>query len=306
MSITKAQKARLGIFMTSGVILLLFFLTIPLAFKLTKKTVDYYSFFEGESLSGLSVGADVKYHGVMIGKVSDINYQLDDLTKVKVIYSIRDDFPMKNDMKATAGLMGITGLLYIEIMGGSNEAASLPEGSEIPSKASLMSAITGKAEGIVNKVEMIINNLNALTNPDSLKSIKVILDNVAGISQTAKDFSDHMAPDVEMITKRAKITMENVDSIAQNINNITRNFDQKVDLEHVGDVIGRIDSMTKALSDMSIGINLTVQQSREDISIIMENFVEASENSNELMRMLMENPSLILKGDQQKERKIHE
>jgi hypothetical protein len=47
---------------------------------------------------------------------------------------------------------------------------------------------------------------------------------------------------------------------------------------------------------------LMVRQSREDISVSMQNLREALENANQLAKELSENPSLLLKGEQQKER----
>ncbi len=300
MSITTAQRTRLGIFMLIGAMLLLFFLAIPLAFKLTKKTVQYYSFYEGESLSGLSNGADVKFHGVVIGKVSDINIDEDDLTQVKVMYEIRDDFPMKKDMYASSGFLGITGLLYVEIMGGTNESEPLPPNSEIRTEPSLMAAITGKADNIITKLELTINKLNTL----NMDKINETLENVANITGTVQGAVDSVAPHVSELTSAAKGTMKNVEKITSDIEKISSEVSAEIDMKQIGTMISRIDSTAQAMASLSEGLDLTVRQSREDVAIVMEDMKEAMENANELTRILMENPSLILKGDQQRERKI--
>jgi phospholipid/cholesterol/gamma-HCH transport system substrate-binding protein len=304
MSISQSQQTRLGIFMVAGVVLLALFIIIPISFKLANKTKVYYSYFEGESLSGLGEGADVKFHGVLIGKVATISYNPDDLTRVKVVFRIKDSFPMKTDMFAQTGLMGITGLLYVEILGGSNESAFLKAGSEMPSKSSLMSAITGKAEVIINKVELLLNHLNLLTHPDSLASIKKILDNVEGVTATAKDFVDELSPNFKEIAAASKNTMFKVDTIASHVQSITGNINSNIDFGQFSRIMDQIDSTAFAMKNLSQNLDMTIKQSREDITVSMENLRETLENANELSKLLMENPSLILKGENQKQRRL--
>ena len=172
MSISRAQRARLGVFLIIGTVLLILFAVVPLGLKLSDKYNEYVAYFQGESLSGLEQGAVVKYSGVPIGKVERITYLPNDLSKVRVIMKLQADFPMKVDMVATTGAMGITGLKYVEITGGTNESELVKPGSEIPTKQSMISTITGKAGVIVGKVELLLNHLTQITNPDSLASAK--------------------------------------------------------------------------------------------------------------------------------------
>lgn len=306
MSISQAQRARLGIFMVAGGVLLIFFLAIPVGFKLTDKSELYYSLFsKGESISGLVEGAEVRYNGVKIGNVEDILLDPVDFTSVKVVYRIdKSKISITRGMKAQTGLMGITGLLYVEISGGSPDSTELEKGSCIDTKPSLMHTITGKAEVIIGKVEILLNHLNQLTDPDSLTSIKEILDNVAGITHTVDDFVKAASPDIKNVTATASNTMEKIDDISGDVRSITEKLDKEIDFTQVADILDEIGDATKSLKSLSETLDLTVMQSREDISVSLENLREALENINELSRVLMENPSLILKGDSQKERRI--
>lgn len=304
MSISHAQRARLGLFMLIGIIILITFLAIPLWFKIAEKTKIYHSYFKGESVSGLTEGAEVKFHGVLIGKVDEIKYEKDDLTKVKVTLRIKDEFPMKKDMYVQTMLTGITGMLFIEIMGGTNEADNLEEGSVIPSNRSLMATITGKAETIINKVELLINHLNMITSPDSLTAIKNIFDNVEGITFTAQNFVNDISPNIVDITRSAKNTMEKVDVITSNVKSITGKFDREVDMSQFARILNQMEITTKSMKNLAENLDMTIMQSREDITVSMQNLRETLENANELSRILVENPSLILKGDPQKQRRI--
>ncbi|MBN1309503.1 MAG: MCE family protein [Chitinispirillaceae bacterium] len=302
MSISRAQRLRLGAFLIAGLFLLAIFAAIPFGFRLKNTTNTFIAYFEGESLSGLEQGATVKYSGVPIGQVDKISYLPKDLERVRVEMKIQSDFPMKVDMVATTGAMGITGLKYIEITGGTNEAAALKPGAEIATKISAFSSITGKAEAIVAKVELLLNHLNEISNPDSLRSIKQILDNVAGITDDVKGFVSETRPDIARITVTTNTLITRLDSIARDIKSVTARVEEGIRGDRIGNALAQVDSAATALRSVAENVALIVRQSREDFAAMMMNVRQASENADQLTRILVENPSLLLRSETQKER----
>lgn len=323
MSISNAQRTRLGLFMIIGAVLCTAFIVIPVGFKLRDNTALYYSeFVKGESVSGLVEGAEVKYNGVKIGNIDKIYLDPKDFTKVVVTHRIDlNKISVTEGMCVSTGFMGITGLLYIEITGGGPDQKVLKPGSKIPTKPSLMYLITGKAETIITKVELLINKFNtimhpdssinvilknvaALTHPDSLASIKKILDNVASITNNADVFMADLSPMVTNIASSAKNTMIKVDSISKNVHSITRKFDKEFDMSKITSILNQVDSTVLSMKALVGNLDVTVKQSQEDIMVSMENLREALENANQLTKILVENPSLIIKGETLKERRL--
>jgi phospholipid/cholesterol/gamma-HCH transport system substrate-binding protein len=305
MSISRAQRARLGVFVVSGIVLLLMFISVTLGLKLSRTMKTYYAYFQGESLSGLEQGALVKYSGVPIGKVDKITYQQYDLSKVQVSLSVRPDFPMKEDMYATTGLLGITGLKYVEIQGGSGAAKLLKNGGEIHTRVSMFSSISGKAEAIVAKAELLINNLNQLSNPDSLKTLRLLVENIGAITSDVRKLTGAMTPKVDTITSSAARIMSKVDRIAGNVQDVTGTIDSSFSTGRITRTLSAIDSAAIALRLAADNLSLLVRQSREDFSVSMRNLRNASESANQLTKMLSENPSLLLRrGESQKEREL--
>jgi phospholipid/cholesterol/gamma-HCH transport system substrate-binding protein len=304
MSISRAERARLGVFIVTGASLLTIFFSVTLGISLTKTTKTYFAYFGGESLSGLEQGATVKYTGVPIGKIDKISYQPSDLSKVKVLIKVQPDFPIKNDMYATTGMLGITGLKYIEILGGSDTTPLLKAGSEIPTRVSMFSAISGKAEAIVAKIELLVNNLNQLSNPDSLKSLRVMLDNVAAITGDVRAMTEDITPKVNSMTGSADRLMTRADLIAADVKKFTGALDTAFSADKVTRTLSSVDSAAIALKSVAENLALLVRQSREDFTVTMQNLRGATESANQLAKMLEENPSLLIKGDPQKERDI--
>jgi phospholipid/cholesterol/gamma-HCH transport system substrate-binding protein len=304
MSISKVQRARLGVFVVSGVVLLLLFVSVTLGLRLSRTMKTYFAYFEGESLSGLEQGALVKYTGVPIGKVDKITYQRRNLSKVKVSLSVQPYFPIKNDMYATTGLLGITGLKYVEILGGSDTADLLKNGGEIHTRVSMFSSISGKAEAIVAKVELLINNLNRLSDPDSLKTFRLLVENVGAITNDVRSLTGALTPKVDAMTSSAASIMGKVDHIAGDVQELTGAVDSAVSAGHIARTLSSIDSAAIALKLVADNLSLLVRQSREDFSVSMQNLREASESADQLVKMLAENPSLLLKSGTQKEREV--
>lgn len=304
MSISRAQSARLGVFIAAGTLLLAGFLFVSLGVKFSQKTKKFYAYFVGESMSGLEQSATVKYSGVPIGKVEKISYLPTDISKVKVTLSVQDDFPMKDGMYATTGMLGITGLKYVEIMGGTNIAPLLKDGAEIPTRVSMFSSISGKAEVIVAKIELLLNNINSLSNPDSLRSLRVMLDNIAAITTDARKLSGGVKPKFDSLTETAATLLVKINAIAQDIQSFTGTLDTTLSAKRLANTVTLVDSTAISLKQLADNLALMVRQSREDFTVSMQNIREATESANDLTKVLAENPSLMLKGEAQKERNI--
>jgi len=301
MGITAVQKMRLGVFVIIGMIILAAFIAIPIGMRFTERTKTYYTLFQGETLYGLDVGAKVRFNGMPIGSVEKISYMPEDLTKMKVDISVPYDFPIKADMYATAGTVGITGLKYIEISGGSNESVPLKPGSEITNRASMFTTIGNKAEELVVKVDVLLSHLNVLTHPDSLQSLKLIMDNVADITGEAKlAFGDVRAfiPTAGKIADTTKYIVSEALQITKDIREVTGNFKEGLSGSDIAGIVMRMDSTMALVKTLAEDVSLMVLQTKEDFAVTVDNLKETAENANLLMRTLSDNPSLLLRGEQ--------
>jgi len=168
MSISKSQQTRLGFFMVAGVVIACVLVAIPLGASFTNRQKTFFAYFTGESLSGLEQGAQVKFNGVPIGKVDKITYDPRDLARVRVEFKIQQDFPMKKDMFAQTGAMGITGLKYVEIQGGSNSAPCLSRTRRSPQKYRSWRPLPGRLRSLWERLNSCSITSIKLPNPIAL------------------------------------------------------------------------------------------------------------------------------------------
>ena len=392
--VTRSQKIRLGVFVVIATVLLALMVVVLLGSSLGEQTDTYTTRFE-ESVSGLEIGAPVKYHGVRVGTVDSIKINAQDVSEVVVSLSLDHGTPIKEDSEVVLNTMGITGLKFLEIMGGTDDSAFLSPGDEIPSDASLMSRLTGKADVIAEKIEMLVNNLVDVTGEQEREQLKkvlsdvqetmesvrrIIAENEVRVSQAVKDLSV-TAENLRVLSGDARETVAIVDGSIEavrdgvlvftdeatavlqeqnaNLGFLVANLDdavlsaQKVigsseiarlpkriyqavvaarDLlthadGYVGDIkievvkvaktldgrIGdpRIDAVMDNASRLSKNadalletLDLTARQSRLDIFVTLDELKDVVRNLNDFTQLLLENPSVLLRGNQQKERKL--
>jgi phospholipid/cholesterol/gamma-HCH transport system substrate-binding protein len=136
-----------------------------------------YRIHFNESVSGLSVGDPVKFRGVDIGTVKTMNLDPTNPQLVQVDVALRKNAPIKTDTRASLKLKGITGVVFIELDGGSAGAQTLvamtADGQipEIPAEKStlttLVEALPKAIErflAIENQTKKVLSDVGAVTS----------------------------------------------------------------------------------------------------------------------------------------------
>lgn len=299
MAISAAQRSRLILFLLFSLTIILIFSAISLGPKILTKHKTYYCVFQGESIQGLQKGADLKLNGVNIGFVQEIGFDSLDYRKLRITLNIFEQYTIKDDMVGTLEMNGITGLKFINLTGGAPEAAIVEPGGEIATKLSFMADMKARTEVILNKVDTTIMEVNRLISPDS--DISQILKNVNYITKDVKEFTDIAVSKIDLISGKVDSTMGHVMNISQNIDNATEEFTQKSDIPKF---LNDINETVISLKTLSESLTLTFGQSREDLSATMLDLRETMQNINDLSILLLDNPSILLRGNTSQKRKI--
>ena len=125
-----------------------------------------------DSIAGLSKDSNVMLRGVNIGRVRDININPNNIEMVELLLEIKKDIPIKEDMVASTQMLGVTGLLSIEIEGGTNEARTLePTNEYIPliySKPSLLSKFTNNLNDMSSKLDTLLSQSEKLLSNENI------------------------------------------------------------------------------------------------------------------------------------------
>jgi phospholipid/cholesterol/gamma-HCH transport system substrate-binding protein len=146
-----------GLFMASGILLGLlvsFWLGLTTFFE----KGNFYATYFDQSVQGLVVDSPVKFRGVTIGRVTGINVA-PDARHVEVIMLIEQDLEITPGMFAKLNLVGITGIMFVEIdilpEGELLEPPDLPFAAPfpvVPSRPSDISMLISDVERVVSKL----------------------------------------------------------------------------------------------------------------------------------------------------------
>lgn len=136
-----------------------------------------YRIHFSDSVSGLTVGDSVKFHGVDVGTVKAIALDPTDPRLVQVDVRLRKDAPVKTDTRARLTPKGITGVVLIELDGGSPEAPTLltsTRDGQIPEIASERSSLNlaldslpkllERFASIEGQVKKVLTDVNGVTS----------------------------------------------------------------------------------------------------------------------------------------------
>jgi len=306
--VTKAQKFRLGIFITVISVLMIMFLIMVAGTRIMEKRDIYYIRYKDSSVTGLQVGGPVKYRGIGIGRVDDIIIDVENITDIIVTASIKSETPIKADMKASLIPIGITGLVQVEISGGNQEADLLEPGSFIQSGLSTFESISGKAEVLANKFEILLNNLNNITSEENTNKLNNIIANVDAIIDTNQNSISNTITSLEIIST-------DFQQIAVNTRSLLERLDKIMDSGEVEKIMMNTEKITSDLADSDIKelmldihkltidansaishIDATHLESRQDLLDTIESLKETIDYLNEFSRQISEDPSLLIRS----------
>jgi len=238
---------------------------------------DTYKLEMRESIAGLSIDSSVKMRGVDVGTVSKMQINPENIEIVEVYVKIKKGTPIKEDMVAYTQMFGVTGLLSIEIGGGTNEAKTLePTKDYIPlikTKPSLLSRLTDDLGGVGGRLEALLIQSEKLLSDQNIETMGKILDNVEKVSArgveveekvvltldefrvTLADINTTFSKAIRDFSEIKKVTVPTIDKLMQtseNFNRATLKFEQSIDR---GDY-----NLNKIFEPILVDIDILIQQ----------------------------------------------
>ena len=180
---------------------------------------DAYDIYFSGSVSGLSVASTVRYRGVPVGTVTVIRIDPDNSERVLVTIEATTGTPIKEDAVAALEMQGITGLVDVQITGGSKNSPLLvaKEGEPLPVIASVQTKLEELFEDVPNllaRATVLIERGTELLNEENLDAIADTLANVrrftGGVADSTADL-ESLSADVASIAASVRSTADEID-----------------------------------------------------------------------------------------------
>ncbi len=313
--ITRSQRIRLGIFIALAMTALIVSIGVIVAPALLEERDVYYIAFEDVSITGLQEGSGVKYQGIQVGFVSDVSIDPNDIRRIIVEISLEKDTPIKVDTKAEVAFLGITGLKLIELKSGSNEAEDLAQGSFIQAGRSLAQEISGRAEVLAAKSELVLNNLIQLTQEGNAKKLIALVDSLAtGVSAFNRFMAENSDPfrntlanvetasvQMDSMMYYASDIIQRVDAFAASdtLHSIVDNLAFVTDQLKQAELVRLFSEINRTLSqtnNMLHDVEISFAKSRSDLVYTIDRLKESVDYLNQFSRLVSEDPSILVRG----------
>jgi len=261
---------------------------------------DTYKLYMTESVAGLSKDSVVKLRGVDIGRVSEIRINPDNIENVEVFLKIKRGVPIKKDMMAHTQMLGITGLLSVEIDGGNNASENLkPTEDYIPiiyTTPSWFSKTKDGLGGLTDDLIAVSAKIRKLLNDKNIETVGKILDNSEALTGKAVNSLDSMDETLEEFRTSIK-------TMNKNFEEATKDFKKmQVDFAEIKKItIPTVDSLMKAARDFDrvmIKFEKSLDRGDYNAKMILEPTIVdmgiLADELSDLSRSLKQSPSDVL------------
>jgi len=265
------------------------------------RSYDRYEIYFTGSVSGLERGGAVRYLGVGVGRVVDMNIDPRDPSRVRVIVDIDTRTPISTYTVAELQLQGITGLLYIDLLEDRANKRSAPavEGLKYPvirSSPSRFDVLLANLPDVAVVAAEVVQRANRLLDDHNLKAIASTLENVDRASRSLPQ----TVHDLNVMVSELHTASSELAAASGDVHTLIKN---------VGPDVTRIAERTRVIADnlshASAELDRVIAENRKDIRSFtreglpeLERFVregrEAASEIRQLSISLRENPSQLI------------
>ncbi len=254
---------------------------------------DIYKLEMYESVAGLSIDSNVKLRGVDIGSVSKIQINPQDIERVEIFVKIKKGIPIKEDMVAHTAMFGVTGLLSIEIEGGTNGAKTLvPTDDYIPlikTRPSFLTQLAGDIGGASGKIEALLVQSQKLLSDDNIETLGKIFDNIEQMTAKGEKLEDKVIVTLDEFR-------ESLASMNRDFKLIQQDF---AEIKQVSiPTIDKLMETSKNFNRVTLKVENTIERGDYNLKQIFEPMlIEIRILTNQLntvSRQLEQNPSDLL------------
>ena len=301
-------EIKAGIFVIMSVVVLALFMSVTSGLRPPEITNKYFTF--SSDTAGLNKGADVRFGGVKVGRVTSIVPDKNDQSRVRVDIDIKQGIPVNQDSTAFITQTTLTSEKHLEITTGTKTAVLLKSGNEILFKdGGLFGQVDAMTQGLVAILgdvrELLgVEAINKATGEQKaeLVSVAQIFENVETsvtesggllkdarglVTDSQKDVSEILAKikDVENaaqdLVKRIDNTVaENQPDIRKTISGVSQTVDE------VNNSMKNVQSIIKQASDVADQLDGIVQT----IQLTLNN---ANTASSDVQGILQQNRPVV-------------
>ena len=318
-------KFAVGLFLTCGMLFAVLVI-IWLGMSRFLEKGRYYATYFDESVQGLNTDSPVKYRGVFIGRVDSIDVAPDSKL-IQVVLKIETGQAFDRNIVAQLKSVGITGSMFVEL---DRKKTGEPDQSPIlnfPSEYPIVPSRPSEIGELISGINEVLDQIKSLDLEGITGQVKLTLENInQKVSQAnVKRISDSIEASLARVnyildSQRWNQILNSVDQGVRSLNTLITDADKSLD--RADETIVRVDgiiienkkSIKAAIDDFKLamhsandflkmgsslisGTDESISNLMHHLLIVAQNLEKASENLNQIMELLADQPSQLIFGD---------
>lgn len=177
-----------GIFVSIGLVTLIVMSFIFAGGRSTEPTTRYIIFFQRD-VSGLTLGAPVRYLGVRVGEVNTMSLTTHDFTEVRVDLEVLQSTPITAATYASLAFQGVTGVAFISLAADQNGQTNKLVADDfeypvIPTRDTGLAALLSDAPEITRKVTQLLDQASQLLDENNQAALAGSLANIEAMTES--------------------------------------------------------------------------------------------------------------------------
>lgn len=273
---------------------------------------DDYDIYFSESVAGLPNRGPVFYQGIPVGEVVEIDLLDSDASKVHVWIRVRAEVPVTEETIATLQFQGLTGVAFIELMGGSPGAPRLlpapgRERALIPSEASAFFELFTNTPRLLAQAIEVMGQIKKVLDDDNLAQIAGTLKNVNTITANMADSSKDLPAiltDMRTMVTQMTATTASLEELASAGTDFLKTDaavlikEAETTLVAAGQLMQRLDDLVAANEPNTTQF---VNQSLPEITRMIGDLRKTARSLSRLVGRIEKNPGEVLFGGTEEE-----
>jgi phospholipid/cholesterol/gamma-HCH transport system substrate-binding protein len=264
-----SKEVKVGLFMVVSLVLLYLGFNYLKGIDFFSSTKKYYAVYN--NVDKLMPSNQVYINGYSVGRVSNIKFEQQ---KNRVVVEMELDSDIILGDSTLAILNGdILGTKFIQLIVGNIERPLQP-------KDTLRSEVAkGIADFLAESAAPVADNLQT-----TLRKLNTILDNLASNSEKLDEIFNDFKATPKLLNKTLSNTNSKIDSLATNLNLVTRNVNGA--LAELKPTLGNFKTFSDSLK--SVELNRTLTKAQKALTSLNETLARLGKGDNTMSKLMTE------------------
>jgi len=263
----------------------------------SQSTYRSYYAYSGESVSGINEDSVVRYKGIKVGRVRNMRLDPENPERVRLVLDIAEGTPIKEDTVASLASQGLTGLAFVELVGGTRDSPPLtpPPGQSYPViKIKPSVPLDEAASTLMTSLNEIASSLKDLTDKESRETMRKTMVNLAELTAALKQ----REKELDKLFSSADRTLENTREATEKLPALfSRATETAAALENMAQQIDRTGkSVDSLLAGSQQDVRRFTNQTLSEAGLLIAEIRQLTERLQRLAQQVEQNPRSLLFG----------